>query len=453
MTTPKLDPNDTDTFFSDLCQQALIRLSHLHNLDAEALARTSGFLERSPRKIPMDDFLKGLLAVCPQTSLSLEYIAEVIGLAAHTTYTKQSLSQRLSPGLKTFLASLVTALFGQLDQSLAVGKAFEAFGRVLVQDSTSERLPKHLAALFPGAGNQHGHDYATLKIQWITDLKSSAVEHVSISGFTRNDQAAAPDILEVARPGDLVLRDLGYFVPAVLAKLVQQHIFFLSRYRHGVNLYDPKTDKPLNLKALLKSSGSLDLEVLLGPERVPVRLVALPVPEEVANRRRHKAKTSAHRRRRSPPGAEHLFLMGWNLFVTNVSAATWRPKTLVLVYRLRWRIEIIFKTWKSHLGLRQLNCRTAPLLQLSLLTKLLFCALVCHFTDLLELACAPDVHVSLLRVGRILGQFGCWFSATVLGISVARWLEFNLARHAFYERRQDRSNYYELLSQAGRPLA
>jgi len=28
----------------------------------------------------MDDFLKGLLAVCPQTSLSLEYIAEVIGL-------------------------------------------------------------------------------------------------------------------------------------------------------------------------------------------------------------------------------------------------------------------------------------------------------------------------------------------------------------------------------------
>ncbi|HRZ37778.1 MAG TPA: hypothetical protein P5534_15625 [Candidatus Paceibacterota bacterium] len=57
---------------------------------------------------------------------------------------------------------------------------------------------------------------------------------------------------------------------------------------------------------------------------------------------------------------------------------------------------------------------------------------------------------SLLRVGRILGQSACWFSATVLGISVARWLEFNLARQAFYERRQDRANYYDLLSQAGR---
>ncbi len=92
----------------------------------------------------------------------------------------------------------------------------------MVQDSTSEGLPKHLAALFPGAGNQHGQDYATLKIQWISDLKNSAVEHVSISGFTRNDQAASPDILDVARPGDLVLRDLGYFVPVVLAKLVKR---------------------------------------------------------------------------------------------------------------------------------------------------------------------------------------------------------------------------------------
>ncbi len=451
MPTPKPDLHQTDHFFSKLCQQALSRLSHRHDLNAEALARASGFLERSPRKIPMDDFLKGLLAIAPQTNLSLDHIAKVIGLAAHATYTKQSLDERLSPNLQAFLASVITGLFGQLNHALPSGKAIEPFSRVLVQDSTSEGLPKHLAALFPGAGNQHGRGYATLKIQWITDLKNSAVEHVSISGFTRNDQSAAPDILEVARPGDLVLRDLGYFVPGVLAKLVRAHIWFLSRHRHDVNLYDPKTDKTLNLIALLKNSGSLDLEVLLGSERVPVRLIALPVPEEIANQRRHKAKLSAQRRHRSPPGAKHLFLMGWNLFVTNVPPATWPPKTLVRVYWLRWRIEIIFKTWKSHLGLRQLNCRTPALLQLSLLTKLLFCALVCQFTDLLELACAPGEHVSLLRVGRILGQFGCWFSATVLGISVAQWLEFNLARHAFYERRQDRKNYYELLSQAGRP--
>lgn len=145
--------------------------------------------------------------------------------------------------------------------------------------------------------------------------------------------------------------------------------------------------------------------------------------------------------------------MGWNLFLTNVPAAVWPPTTLVAVYRLRWRIEIVFKTWKSHLGLPQLNCRTPVLLELSVLTKLLFCALVGQFADLLELNCAPGRHVSLLRLGRILGQCACWFSATVLGISVARWLESRLASQAFYEPRPDRKNYYQLLSEAGDALA
>ena len=449
MSTPHLSSQDTSGFFASLEQHLRTCRSKLQGLDVDAIARASGFLERSPRKIPMPDFVTGLLAVAPEIHLTLERVAQVIGLAAHTTYTKQSLRERLSTDVEVFLAQVITALFGQLTHSLPCSQAFKPFARVLVQDSTSKTLPKHLAELFPGAGNQHGQDYATLKIQWISDLKNSAVEHVSLSGFTRNDQAAAPDILAVARPGDLVLRDLGYFTTAVLAQFVKTLISFLSRYRHGVNLYDPKTGKPLDLITLLKHSGSLDREVLLGPERVAVRLVALPVPEEVANLRRHKAKTSAQQRHRSPPGAEHLLLMGWNLFVTNVSAAVWPPKTLVAVYRLRWRIEIIFKTWKSHLGLPQLNCRTPVLLQLSVLTKLLFCALVCQLADLLELNCAPEQHVSLLRLGHILGQCACWFSATVLGISVARWLELCLARHAFYEQRQDRKNYYQLLSEAG----
>jgi len=440
------NPSD---FFGTLQQQLPLILTKLQGLDVEALARQSGFLKRRPRKIPMPGFLKGLLAVAAETNLTLEHIASVIGLAAGTTYSKQGLSQRLSRQIEVFLSRVITAWFGQLDPSVRTSQALAPFQRVLVQDSTTKGLPKHLAKLFPGSGNQHGQDYATLKIQWTGDLKSGAAEQVSLSGFTRNDQAAAPDILKVARPGDLILRDLGYLVTAVLAQLVEQHISFLSRHRHGVGLYDPQSGQPLALPQWLKTLDRLDCPVLVGPERVPVRLVALPVPEEVANLRRHRAKASAQRRHRSPPGREHLFLMGWNLFLTNVPASTWPPKTLVAVYRLRWRIEIVFKTWKSHLGLHQLNCRTSELLQLSVLTKLLFCATVCQLCEVLELCCANDQHVSLLRLAHILGQFAAWFSAAVLGISVAQWLGFCLDRHARYEQRKDRKNYYELLSLAG----
>ena len=59
-------------FFNTLQQPLPAILSKLQDLDAEALARQSGFLERSPRKIPMRDFLLGLLALAPQPHLSLE---------------------------------------------------------------------------------------------------------------------------------------------------------------------------------------------------------------------------------------------------------------------------------------------------------------------------------------------------------------------------------------------
>jgi len=395
----------------------------------------------------MPAFLNALLALAPQNHLTLEHIASVIGLAAGCSYTKQSLSQRLSRAIGQFLSQVITSLFGQLCHGPTTSHLLDGFSRVLLQDSTCQALPKHLASVFPGAGNQYCPNHATLKIQWICDIKNSSVEHVSLSGFTRNDQTAAADILQVARPGDLVLRDLGHLTGPVLAQFVSAGIFFLSRYRHDTTLYDPTHGKPLDLKALLKRSGHLDRVVLLGPQRVQMRLVALPVPQEIANLRRHKAKTTAAQHtHRSAPGRQHLFLMGWNLFLTNVPAAVWSANILRVVYSLRWRIEIIFKTWKSHLGLRHFNCSTVALLELSVLTRLLFCALVCQVCDLMELRCPAGQHVSLLRVGKILSQCACWFCATVLGISVSQWLEFNFKRRAFYERRSDRRNYYEFLA-------
>ena len=232
---------------------------------------------------------------------------------------------------------------------------------------------------------------------------------------------------------------------AALTQLASQSIAFLTRYHQGIPLYDPTTGQPLDLEAELKTRPSLDREVLLGPTRTSLRLVALPVPEEVANLRRHRAKADARRRGRACASAQTLRLMSWTFFLTNVMAAQWPAKALAAVYRLRWRIEIIFKTWKSHLGLRRLNCRTAVLLELSVLTKLLFCALVCQLCDVLELLCPTEEHVSLLRLGHVLGHCGCWFSATVLGLPVEQWVKFCLTRHSLYEQRDDRKNYYQLL--------
>lgn len=438
--------SSASTLFPFLQQNLQHLRSALASLDGEGLARQSGFLQRLPRKIPIAKFLLALVGLAAETTLSLERIAAVVGLAAQTRYSKQALHQRLRPQLEQFLAQVAAALFGQLVVPLKDRGWFTAFSRVLLHDSTVEPLPDHLAGAFPGSANGHKHGYAALKLQFVCDLLQAKVLHLSLSGFTRNDQSASPDILKLLRPGDLVIRDLGYFVLKVLEQIAQAEAFFLSRYRHGVSLYHRSTGQPLDLAAKLRPGQPWEGEVLLGQEKVPARLVALPVPEAIANQRRRKARSN--RDRRLNPGVEHLYLLGWNLFVTNVPRSIWPAKVFQPIYRMRWRIEIIFKAWKSHLGLRQLNCRSANLLRLSVMTKLLFCIAVYRLCDDLELRGDQPRHPSLLRLARILGQCACWFAATVLDVSMAQWVEWHLRHHAFYEQRKDRKNFYETLAAA-----
>jgi hypothetical protein len=424
--------------------------TQLQRANLEPLARQSGFLKRLPRKIPLLRLVLALVALAAETTLSLERAAAVIALAAGVSYSKQALHQRLGLKLELFLAQVGTTLLHEISLGVQNRGWFQPFQRVLLHDSTVQTLPKHLAQAFPGSANQKRR-YAAVKLQFICDLLHSQVLHLSLSGFNRNDQTASPDILSLVRPGDLIIRDLGYFTLKVFERIHLKGAFFLSRFRHGLLVFDLQSGRPLDLASLLRPGQCFDQQVRLGTERVLVRLVAHPVPEAVANARRRKAR--ANKDGRSTPRQDRLYLLGWNIFVTNVPAKVWPLRALQPIYRLRWRIEIIFKAWKSHLGLRQLNCRTPNLLRLSLMTKLLFCIAVYRLCDSLELMGESNRHVSLLRLARILGQCACWFAITCLGISLAEWLEWHLRHHLFYEKRNDRKNFYELFAEKSLVLA
>ena len=434
---------------SKLARALLISLNaartRLASLDLETLARQSGFMRRAFRKLSILAFVQGLLALSAESVLALERMASVIGEAAGLSYTKQALHKRLGPSLEKFVAQVAAAFLGQWARAQAPA-LLRPFARVLLHDSTVETVPKHLAQAYPGGRNQKKCDRAALKIQFIADLLNGAVLQWSLSGYTRNDQAAARDILTVAQAGDLVIRDLGYFVLPVFAQIIQLGAFFLSRYRHGVNVYDLE-GRPLDLGRELRRTGRLDRWVLLGQAKVRVRLVALPAPESLVNARRRQAR--ANHDGRSQPSAARLHLLAWTILVTNVSEQVWRAEDLATVYRLRWRIEIVFKTWKSHLGLHRLNTRTGPLLGLTAAIKLLFCALVyrqCHHLELLN---QDTRHVSLLRLARILEHCDCLFTAAILQLSVEKLLAHNLRQHLYYEPRSDRKNYFEFFQELG----
>lgn len=87
--------------------------------------------------------------------------------------------------------------------------------------------------------------------------------------------------------------------------------------------------------------------MLLGKkEQLPIRFVALKLPQNVADERRRKARLNRDKRQKLT--AVSMYLLGWAFFITNVPVNIWQPLDLTKVYRMRWRIEIIFKTWKSH---------------------------------------------------------------------------------------------------------
>lgn len=291
---------------------------------------------------------------------------------------------------------LITRLsnFHKLRQS----NVFRPFGRVLIQDSTQIRLPDHLALFFPGPANQNRKNGAALKIQTVYDLQGESFPYFGLSGFTRTDQAASADILSVAKPGDLVLRDLGYFSSAVFQKLLDRGIHFLSRLRQNVSIIDPDTLKPIDLLRMLRRDGSFDQQVLLGAQqRVPVRLVALPVPEQVANLRRRKAKN--HRDRRRNPSKHNLEILGWNIFVTSVDSSIWSPQTVQKVYGIRWRIEIIFKSWKSHFNLTKTPKGSAIQLEVLIWAKLFAICLFQRLFGCLEIYTSKPI--SLLKSAQL----------------------------------------------------
>lgn len=411
-----------------------VKVDALAQLDLTAMSRQTGFVLRELRKLDLAILVKAWLGLAGAGMPTLERILGAMTLLGHEAYSKQALSEHLrKPSHEFFATVLMALLWSDAHQVIRKGR-LGVSGRIWVHDSTTLALPDRFAADFPGCVNQSRRTLSQLKLQCVFDLDKLELAQFSLSGFTRNDQAAAGDILAIAKAGDLVLRDLGYFVLTAFAAFREQSIHFLSRYRHRIPLFDPLTHKPLDLSKRLKRQPRLDLQVCLGADHVPVRRVALPVPPEIAHRRRRQA----YRDRRARPSKESLFLMGWNLFVTDLSASQCPLKLIAESYRIRWTIEIIFKAWKSCLRLDRLNTHSRGMLRFSVLTQLLLCALTLDLCATLRHLRPPDRPPSILRVAAIIANHSGLIPCVVFQQPPARLLNALLIAQGSYERRRDR---------------
>jgi hypothetical protein len=225
---------------------------------------------------------------------------------------------------------------------------FQRFSAVFVGDASTIALPDELAHLFAGCGGSEGASRAALKLQVLWDLKTGQLAQLHVEPGKASD-ARSPIARAEAQPGELFVFDLGYFDLSRFAQTHARGAKFLSRLLHGADVFDTRGE-PLNLCAHLRgqTGGLVDEEILLGASaKLPCRLVAVRVPQEVANRRRQQAREKAAKKGRQPT-EEYLELLGWSLFVTNCGEEELTWKAVVVLYRARWQIELLFKLWKSH---------------------------------------------------------------------------------------------------------
>jgi hypothetical protein len=220
------------------------------------------------------------------------------------------------------------------------------FTAIELVDSSGIGLPDSLADEFPGAGGDGPK--AALKLQTIWEFLRGNLSKVTLQTGRQPDQSFEGHLAHVAR-GALFLCDLGYFVLTSLRDIAVAGAYFVSRLNTKCVLYKPMTLERFDLLAHLRKSRAdqLELNLLVGRDvKLLCRVLAVRLPPDVVAERRRKAKANARRKGRTL-SAEKLAWLAWNVYITNVPVTMLTLRQAVLLYTLRWQIELLFKLWKS----------------------------------------------------------------------------------------------------------
>jgi hypothetical protein len=428
-------------------QQSRLRLEKkLQLLGINELAIRSGFLKRQPKKIDPSGLLVSFLTMIIGKNNSLSSIAVTLGMLRKKRISKQAVDKRINVFWVDFLRAFLErslSYYVQIKRTFTDGSALSVFNRVLIQDSTSIALAPKLIKQFPGTKNGTGRSTAMMKIQSVFNLLTERFILFDISPFSKNDQSASCDILNRIQPGDLVIRDLGYFVLDVFKKFHSLNAYFLSRLKHGILVFDQDGKTRFDLVRRLRKDSLLDALVCFGKkEKFSARLITIPVTDEVAASRRRKARRN--RDRRMNPSKDHLFLMGWDIFITNVDCRMLSSEQIVKLYRLRWRIEILFKSWKSHFHIMNVPKASVKRVLAYVYATLIFIVL---FQALVYIRLQNDLlknknQLSLFKLSKFVKEQS-W--AIMSFFLEPNRLDEQILYHCIYEPRKNRLNYNQLM--------
>lgn len=328
--------------------QLTTTLQTLLTTTAETAAHTTQFVQRRS-KLTGAAFLQTLVfgwLSNPQATLeALAQTAATVGV----DITPQGFDARFTDRAAACVQQVLHAATQQVIAAAPVAiPVLRRFSAVLIQDTTTIALPDALAPLWSGCGGSTPQGTsAALKVGLRFDLLTGQIDRLVCADGRTHDQAVG--LQQPHWPtGALRLADLGFFNLGEFRQLSDQGVFWLSRFRAGTSLWDT-TGQRYDLVRWLAQQHSerIDLPILLGHARLPARLLAQRVPQEIADQRRARLHATA-RRKGQAVSAVALALASWTLLLTNVPTEQLSFEEALVLARVRWQIELLFKLWKSH---------------------------------------------------------------------------------------------------------
>ncbi|WYP25032.1 IS4 family transposase [Alkalihalobacillus sp. FSL W8-0930] len=306
-------------------------------------ARDVGFVQRL-KKLKPEDFLS-ICAFLPQPvgSTELTQLCGALSRESNTQLSKQALHQRFDEKGAAFLKHVFFQLAGKQEVIAMPPLPETPFSRIRILDATSFERPRKEGTSSDGA-----------KIHLEYELYEGKFLHTLLCGSRESDHHAAYALADTIQPGDLIIRDLGYFSGDHLKQIDRAGASYITRTPANMTYWTrddqgeriqikPEEDAKQLEPGAIKDYGVIQLGVK-GKNTLQTRVIVQRLTEDQQNKR----KAGLRKRRRkgghtqSADKKDHT-----QILATNLTQEEMDVQALYPMYSLRWQVEILFKTWKS----------------------------------------------------------------------------------------------------------
>jgi hypothetical protein len=368
----------------------------------DCLARKTKLIVRNSAKFSAEGFTLGVLKAVLTGKASFNQLAMNMGRSEHKAMARQAVHKRVDRSAVAFMMNATGEAIKQRwdDQPLVVTKRFN---RVIIEDSSQARTDKANAGDFPAHGNGEGKT-AGCKIDLAFDLLTGEPVSEALHLATEQDREIGKDLVDLIKPFDLILRDMGYFSSGEFSRIESLDAFWLSRLPVSVKACDLEGRK---LETILRTTKAREIDCLMriGEDGHPARLIAVRATPEVTRERRRLRRARA-RQLGKQPNKDMLTRDGWHIIITNVGPELMKTSEIFDLYSVQWQIEIIFRAWKQSAQLVKALARRSNLFHLQTLMYggILLLILTMKTAALLRKA-HPNYQLSIEKIAHDLADF------------------------------------------------